>query len=295
MQTIRTFLFAPANHPRRVEKAFLLDADAVILDLEDACAVSEKEASREKVVEALAKPRNCLGYVRINPLGSHYGFGDILGVVQKGVDGILLPKTESARDIQIADWMIGRLERERGLKEGAIDLMPLIETGKGLGNLREILGAKTRIRRVAFGAGDFSLDMNLQWTTDELEFLPYRNEIVMLSRWAGLEPPIDTVWINLQDTVGFAQSAQRAKQLGFQGKLCIYPDQVPVVNDAFTPTDAEVKKAHRLVAAFEQAEKEGSSSFQLDGLFIDYPILYAAQKVLALNEMIQSKKQTTNK
>jgi citrate lyase subunit beta/citryl-CoA lyase len=101
------------------------------------------------------------------------------------------------RDIQIADWMIGRLERERGLKEGSIDLMPLIETGRGLGNLREILDAKTRIRRVAFGAGDFSLDMNLQWTADELELLPYRNEIVMLSRWAGLEPPIDTVWINL--------------------------------------------------------------------------------------------------
>lgn len=295
MQTIRTFLFAPANHPRRVEKAFLLDADAVILDLEDACAVSEKEVSRDKVVEALAKPRKCLGYVRINPLDSHYGFGDILGVVRQGVDGILLPKTESVRDVQIADWMIGRLERERGLKEGSIDLMPLIETGKGLGNLREILGAKTRIRRVAFGAGDFSLDMNLQWTTDELELLPYRNEIVMLSRWAGLEPPIDTVWINLQDTEGFAQSAHRAKQLGFQGKLCIYPDQVPVVNEAFTPSEKEVQKAQRLVDAFEQAEREGSSSFQLDGQFIDYPILYAAQKVLALHEMIQSKRQTLHK
>ena len=295
MQTIRTFLFAPANHPRRVEKAFLLNSDAVILDLEDACAVSEKVASREKVVEALAKPRNCLGYVRINPLDSEYGFGDILGVVRQGVDGILLPKTESVRDVQIADWMIGRLERERGLKEGSIDLMPLIETGKGLGNLREILAAKTRIKRVAFGAGDFSLDMNLQWTTDELELLPYRNQIVMLSRWAGLEPPIDTVWINLQDTAGFANSAKRAKQLGFQGKLCIYPDQVPVVNEAFTPTAAEVEKAKRLVAAFEQAEKEGSSSFQLDGQFIDYPILYAAQKVLALHEMIESKRQTANK
>lgn len=295
MKTIRTFLFAPANHPRRVEKAFLLDADAVILDLEDACAVSAKEASREKAVEALVKPRKCLGYVRINPLDSHYGFGDILGVVRQGVDGIVLPKTESVRDIQIADWMIGRLERERGLKEGSIDLMPLIETGRGLGNLREILGAKTRIRRVAFGAGDFSLDMNLQWTADELELLPYRNEIVMLSRWAGLEPPIDTVWINLQDTSGFANSARRAKQLGFQGKLCIYPDQVPVVNEAFTPSELEVQKARRLVAAFEQAEKEGSSSFQLDGQFIDYPILYAAQKVLALYDMIQTKHKTSSK
>jgi citrate lyase subunit beta/citryl-CoA lyase len=211
------------------------------------------------------------------------------------VDGIVLPKTESVRDIQIADWMIGRLERERGLKEGSIDLMPLIETGRGLGNLREILGAKTRIRRVAFGAGDFSLDMNLQWTADELELLPYRNEIVMLSRWAGLEPPIDTVWINLQDTSGFANSARRAKQLGFQGKLCIYPDQVPVVNEAFTPSELEVQKARRLVAAFEQAEKEGSSSFQLDGQFIDYPILYAAQKVLALYDMIQTKHKTSSK
>ncbi|MGE4370273.1 MAG: CoA ester lyase [Burkholderiaceae bacterium] len=289
MGIFRTFLFAPANHPRRVEKALQLDSDVVILDLEDACAISEKVASRSKVVEAMGRPRSCQGYVRVNPLSTEFAFGDIYEVVQPGLDGIVLPKTESSHDIKTADWMISCLEKERGLPVGSIDLLPIIETGRGMANLAEILSCESRVRRVAFGAGDFCLDMNLQWSRNEEELLAYRSQVVLMSRQAGKEPPIDTVWINLQDTEGFAESARKALRMGFQGKLCIYPDQVPVVNNVFTPTDEQVARARKVVAAFEQAEKEGSSSFQLDGQFIDYPIVYAAQKLLAVYEKVMSK------
>lgn len=291
MHIFRTFLFAPANHPRRVEKALQLDADAVILDLEDACALSEKVASRSKVVEAMRRPRSCLGYVRINPLTTDFAFGDIYSVVQSDLDGIVLPKVESANDITTVDWMVSCLEKERGLPLGNIDILPIIETGRGMANLAEILGCESRVRRVAFGAGDFCLDMNLQWSRDEEELLAYRSQVVLMSRHAGKEPPIDTVWINLQDTEGFAESARKALRMGFQGKLCIYPDQVPVVNSVFTPTDEQVVRARKIVGAFEQAEKEGSSSFQLDGQFIDYPIVYAAQKLLALHEKVMRRAQ----
>jgi len=280
MSVFRSFLFAPANHPRRREKAFTLGADAVILDLEDACAISEKAASRAPAAESMRAKAASLGYVRVNPLSTPFAYGDIVETVRPGLDGIVLPKVESAADIATADWLIAQLERERGLAAGSVDLMPIIESAAGVANLREIARASPRVKRLAFGAADFTNDLGLAWTRDELELLAYRAEIVLQSRAAGLEAPIDTVWADVKDAEGFAQSAARARSLGFQGKLCIHPDQVDVVNRAFTPSEAEVAKARRIVEAFTAAEASGSSAIQLDGQFIDYPIMYAARRVV---------------
>ncbi len=137
----RSFLFAPGNQPRRVEKAFLLDADAVILDLEDSVAMSEKEATRKRVAEALAQPRKCRGYVRVNAMGTAFCFRDLIEVVGRGLDGVVLPKVESAADLHAIDWMLANLERERGLALGAIDLSPIIETAAGLSRIERIVAA----------------------------------------------------------------------------------------------------------------------------------------------------------
>ncbi|WP_427184303.1 HpcH/HpaI aldolase/citrate lyase family protein [Bordetella bronchialis] len=282
MTVFRSFLFAPANHPRRVEKAFTLDADAVILDLEDACAISEKVASRAKVSEAIARPRRGRGYVRVNPLSTEFAYGDLTETVRPGLDGVVLPKVESAGDLSTADWLIRQMERERGMPEGGVDLIPIIETARGLAELPRMLGATPRVKRVAFGAGDFTLDLDLTWTRDEDELNAYRAQVVLHSRAAGIEAPLDTVWVNLQDPEGCAASARKARELGFQGKLCIHPDQVPVVNAAFSPTEAQIARARRVLDAFAQAEAQGSSAIQLDGQFIDYPIVYAARRVMAL-------------
>ncbi len=131
MSLFRTFLFAPGNHPRRVEKALTLGADAVILDLEDAVAVSEKAATRATVVAALGTPRRCRGYVRVNAVGTEWGFADLLAVVRPGVDGIVLPKVEGADQLRAVEWAVGALEREHGLSPGGIDLIPIIETALG--------------------------------------------------------------------------------------------------------------------------------------------------------------------
>ncbi|AOB33120.1 citrate lyase subunit beta [Bordetella sp. H567] len=282
MTVFRSFLFAPANHPRRVEKALTLAADAVILDLEDACAISEKVASRAKVGEAMARPRRCLGYVRVNPLSTEFAYGDLTETVRPGLDGVVLPKVESPSDLHTADWLIRQMEREHGMPDGSVDLIPIIETARGLAALPRILAASPRVKRAAFGAGDFTLDLDLTWTRDEEELNAYRAQVVLHSRAAGIEAPLDTVWVNLQDPDGCAASARKARELGFQGKLCIHPDQVPVVNDAFSPTAAQIARAQRVLEAFAQAEAQGSSAIQLDGQFIDYPIVYAAQRVMAL-------------
>lgn len=280
MPVYRSFLFAPGNHPRRVEKCLTLSTDAVILDLEDAVAQNEKESTRAVVVQALSQPRRCQAYVRVNALSTPWSYGDIEAVVVPGLDGIVLPKVESAADLLTAEWMISALERARGLTPGAIDLMPIIETAKGYVALESIVRSGTRVKRVAFGAGDFTLDAGIRWTADETELASYRSQIVVHSRAAGLEPPIDTVWVDLRNMTGFERCVQHVKGLGFQGKMCIHPDQIPVVNQAFRPSPEELTRAQKMVSAFEEAVKQGLASIQLEGQFIDYPIAYAAQRVL---------------
>lgn len=288
MPVYRSFLFAPGNHARRVEKCLTLGADAVILDLEDAVANAEKEATRAIVINALRAPRRCQGYVRVNALGTQWCHGDFLAVVTAGVDGIVLPKVESASDLQTAEWLLKALERDRGLPAGGIDLIPIVETGLGFSNLASIARAGTRARRIAFGAGDFTLDVGITWSADELELMPYRTAFVVESRAAGLEPPVDTVWVALKDADGFGRSVQRAKDMGFQGKMCIHPDQVPVVNECFSPTGPELAHARRVVEAFAQAEREGLAAIQVDGQFVDYPIVYLAQRLLARAAAIEA-------
>jgi citrate lyase subunit beta/citryl-CoA lyase len=286
MAVYRSFLFAPGNHARRVEKALTLSADAVILDLEDAVAVPEKAATRATVVEALAGPRRCLGYVRVNATTTEWGYADLVAVALPGVDGIVLPKVESASELRAVDWVLSSLERERGLPQGAIDLIPIIETAAGYMAVEAIARAGTRVRRLAFGAGDFTLDLDMTWTRDEAELTPFRAGIAAASRAAGLEPPIDTVWTDLQDAEGFAQSVARARGLGFQGKMCIHPDQVAAANTAFAPTPEALDWSRRVAAAFDEAEARGLASIQLDGRFIDYPIVHAARRVIARADAI---------
>jgi citrate lyase subunit beta/citryl-CoA lyase len=279
-QPLRSFLFAPGNHPRRVEKALSLDADAVILDLEDAVATAEKPATRAAIAAALPRPRRGLLYVRVNAAETEFCYGDLVAVVGSGLDGVILPKVESAAGLAAIDWLLTQLERDRGLPPGGVDLIPIIETARGLDRLGAILSAGTRVRRLAFGAGDFTLDVNMTWSRGEGELAPARAAIATASRAAGIEAPLDTVWVDLGDRDGLEASARAALGFGFQGKMCIHPDQIAVVNRVFTPSDAEIAFAERVAAAFARAEAEGSAAIRLDGRFIDYPIVFRAQRVL---------------
>lgn len=287
MSVFRSLLFAPGNHARKVEKSLTLDADVVILDLEDAVAVAEKICTREVVVKALTADRQCKGYVRVNGYDTAYCFGDIRAVIVDGVDGVILPKVESPDQLQTIDWLITQLESERGLQQGSIDLIPIIETGKGLAAVDDIAAAPSRVRRLSFGAGDFSLDMNLRWTLEEHELDYARAKIATASRAARLEPPLDTVFIHLGALAELQASSERARNFGFQGKLCIHPEQIGPVNKAFSPSDEEIAQARKYVDAFDAAEASGSASIQIDGYFIDYPIVEKARRILAVARAIE--------
>ncbi len=288
----RTFLFAPGNHPRRVAKAFTLGADAVILDLEDSVAAADKPATRAPVAAALAanarQPRRCRGYVRANAMGTPFCYRDLVETVGTGVDGVVLPKVESAADLHAIDWLLANLEREREIAVGSLDLMPIVETATGISRIERILQARNlkpysgtwRVRRVAFGAGDYSHDLGLSPTHDEPELGHARSRLVLASRNAGLEGPIDSPWFHFKDHEGFGRAVERSRRAGFQGRLCIHPDQVTAANEGYGPSVEEIAEAERIVAAFREAESTGAAAIQVDGRMIDYPIVYRAERLL---------------
>jgi len=284
----RSYLFAPGNHERRVEKALGLGADVVILDLEDAVAISEKKSTRELINKTLEQPRNCAVFVRVNAYDTEFCYGDICSIVSENLDGIVLPKLESLDDLRSIDWLLGNLEQERGLPNGSIDLMPIIETAMGLVNIREIARADTRVKRLAFGGGDYTRDLGMEWTLKEDELLPVRSEMVLASRFGKLEPPVDTVFIHIKEHDAFRSSCSNILGLGFQGKMCIHPDQVPVTNETFTPDPEEVKWSQRVIDEFAKAEKAGVASIQIDGYFVDYPIVEKAQRTVDIANLLET-------
>ncbi len=283
----RTYLFTPGNHPRRVEKALGLDTDVVILDLEDAVALAEKVKTRDIVRETLKLPRNVAVIVRVNAYDTPFCYGDLCAVICPELDGIMLPKLESVADLKSVDWLIGNLELQQGMEKGAIDLIPIIETAKGQAHLRDMVQCGSRVKRFAFGAGDYTRDLGMDWSMGEAELLPIRSEMVLASRLGGLEPPIDTVYIHIKEHEAFAQSCETVRALGFQGKLCIHPDQIVPANSAFTPTPEAIQWSEKIVAAFTEAEKAGVASIQVDGYFVDYPIVEKAQRTVDLANVLR--------
>ena len=290
----RSFLFAPGNVARRVEKALTLQADAVIVDLEDSVAIAEKPATRKLVAAALERARQPRGYVRVNAPSTPFCFGDLHEVLHARVEGVVLPKVESAADLHAIDWMMWNLERERGMAEGSIDLMPQIETAAGVQRIDRVLQARSlrpykgawRVKRVAFGAADYAHELGLSPSVDESELADARARVVLASRAAGLEGPIDSPWFDFKDGAGFARALERSRRAGFQGRLCVHPDQIAAVNAAYTPSAEELARAERIVSAFRQAEARGEAAIQVDGQMVDYPVAYRA---LALLDRVRKK------
>ena len=284
----RSFLFAPGNVPRRIEKALTLEVDVVIVDLEDSVAISEKAATRQAVAEALKRPRRGRGYVRVNAPSTPFCYGDLVATVHTKVDGVVLPKVESAADLHAIDWLLWNLELERGMPEGSIDLMPQIETAAGVHRIDRVLQANRlrpyrapwRVKRIAFGAADYGHELGLTVSLDEAELADARARVVLASRAAGLEGPIDSPWFHFKEAEGFARALERSRRSGFQGRLCVHPDQIAPVNAAYRPSDAELARAERIVAAFKAAEARGEAAVQVDGEMVDYPVAYRAQALL---------------
>ena len=287
---LRTALFVPGNRPDRVDKAVKTSADAVIIDLEDAVAFTEKEASRSKVRDKIIEHAERKIIVRVNSLDSPFFEGDLAEVVTGNLVCLMVPKVESAAHVREINENLLKIEKEKGMLEGSVSIIPLIESAGAVQNIFQIAAEKaepSRIYCVAFGAADYTLDMGIEITKEGTELSYPRSRIAVASRAAGIEPPLDTPFMmDLKDMEALKVDAGRAKQLGFQGKLCIHPNQIEPCHAIFSPAKEEILYAERVVQVFEEAEKEGSAAIQLDGRFIDYPVVERARRILKLAKLI---------
>ncbi len=278
----RSLLFVPATSPRRVEKAFASIADGVIVDLEDAVALAEKDAARQQAAELLRTRRAGLTFLRVNAVSTPFCYDDLLAAAAAALDGIVLPKAESAADIAMVDWLLAQLEAKAGKPAGSIELMPIIETAKGLAAAAQIATASKRLRRLAFGAVDLALDMDVDLSDDAGAMAHARFALSLASRQAGLEGPLDTVFVDINDPDGLRASTLRARRMGFGGKACIHPTQLEIVNAVFTPSEAELARAQEIVTAFDQAEQAGLAAVSVGGMMVDYPVVLKARRTLAV-------------
>lgn len=282
---IRTLMFASANDRERSLKAIGLGASAVCLDLEDAVAKSEKAAAREVVTGTLADPsvEGANAHVRINGVATSFCEDDLtaLGPSLPRLAGLLIPMVESADEVRHVADRLDALEREHGVEVGAIRLIAIAETAKGVLAAADVATASPRLRTLLLGPADLSHDLGVELTADGYELFHVRSQLVLAARAAGLEGPIDGPFLGLKDDEGTRTSALWAKRLGFQGKMVLHPQQLPVVAEVFAPTEEEVAWARAVDEAFTKAEAEGISSLKLDdGTFVDYPVAYRARAIL---------------
>lgn len=282
----KSLLFVPGDSERKLAKGAASGADALVLDLEDAVDIARLPMARDMVREyLLAHGREAQEvWVRVNPLDSGLALDDLAAVVRGRPDGILLPKVFGAADIALLDNYLSALEARDGIEPGAVGIIPVAtETPAALFALGTYRGSSKRLRALTWGAEDLSAAIGASTNRDPdgeyaFTYRLARSQCLLGAHAAGVAA-IDTIAANFRDLDALAREAQAARREGFAGKIAIHPDQVPVINAAFTPDEAEVTYARRVIQAFEQAK--GAGTVQLDGAMLDRPHLKQAQQVLA--------------
>ena len=281
----RTMLFVPGNNPGLLRDAHIYGSDSIMFDLEDSVSVTEKDAARLLVFHAA----RTIDYgkvekvVRVNPLDTEFGQHDIEAMVRARIDVIRLPKTETADDILKTEAAIAKAEKAAGIEVGTTKMMAAIEGPLGVINAYAIATATPRLIGIAIGAEDYAAGMKTKRSVEGTELLYARSAIVVAARAAGIDA-IDTVFGDLNDTVGFENEVKLIKQLGFDGKSVINPRQIGPIHAIFTPTEKEIAKAITIVDAMEQALKAGVGVISLNGRMIDKPVLTRAQRILQMAE-----------
>jgi citrate lyase subunit beta/citryl-CoA lyase len=259
----RSWLFVPGDRPDRFAKAARAGADATILDLEDAVSDAAKTRARTAVAAWLSPEHPA--YVRINPPGTDAHDEDLAAVLRPGLAGLMVPKAEDPE---------GTRALALRLPPG-VTLVPLVETALGVWNARRLAATPT-VERLAFGSVDLQLDAGVDGDDDALLYA--RSRLVLASRVARVSAPVDGVTTTIADPARLVADVDRARRLGFAGKLCIHPDQVPAVNDGFAPTPRELTWARRVVSA---AAATAHGALRIDGEMVDRPVLARAASILA--------------
>lgn len=281
MHPRRALLYMPGDNWKMITKSITLGVDSICMDMEDGAAVNKKAEARATIAKALQE----LDFgaseklARINSIGSGWEREDIDAVLPHHPDGIVIPKVESYEQVEWASQIIEAAELKNGWRINSIRILIGIETAKGILNLKEI-AAHPRLDALIFGGEDFAASIGATRTKEALELLFARQAVVVACAAYDLQA-IDIVTIDYKDAENLKRESQFGAGLGFSGKQIIHPNQVSIVQEAFTPSQEALAYAQRIVETFEASQKEGKGAYSLDGKMIDMPLLRNAQKVLA--------------
>lgn len=280
-------LFVPGNSPGMLLNADVYQADAVILDLEDAVAPNQKDAARVLVRRAL-KDLPYAGVeiiVRINPLGSGFTEEDIAAMVPLRPSLLMPTKVASAEDIHQISAMVSKVEETSGLPAGSVGLVPLLETAAGIENAYAVAVADPRVKAIFLGAEDLSSDLQAVRSKEGAEILYARGRVVVAARAANVDC-YDTPFTDVNDEEGLRQDAEFARSLGFTGKAAISPRHVQAINEAFSPSEGEILYAREVMEVIAEGERLGKGAVSLRGKMIDKPIVDRARRVLEAAEAL---------
>lgn len=275
----RTRMYVPGNNPYLMQGIPYFFSDGVILDLEDSVPVDDKDSARMLVSYALDNIDfgSAEKMVRINSLES-CGADDIEAIIQHNPDVLLIPKCESDYDVKKVLENVEKFEKKYKTSH-SVNLMPIIESAKGVDNAYSIVTATSRICAVAFGAEDYTASLGVKKSKTEEELLFAKQVIVNAAKGAGIQAS-DTVYSNIEDIEGLKASTERSKALGFDGRGVIHPSQIDIIHQIYMPTDAEIEEANEIIDAYNKSMEDGTGVLKLKGKMIDMPVVIRAMKVI---------------
>jgi len=276
-------LYIPGNNPAMIQQGGVYGADSILLDLEDAVALNQKDAARILVRNMIQvidfyDAEVC---VRINHLSTPFGLADLEAIVPLQPSAIRYPKTESAEEVAELLTIIEKIEDRHGLPHNKMTLHAMIETAMGVQNVFNIASQFIRVDAITIGGQDLTADMNIVYTPEGTGIDFARKRIVMAAKASHIDV-IDTIFPDVNDEEGLRKETEYAKSIGFTGKAVINPRQIEIIHQVYTPTEEEIRKAYRIVKEFKINSAAGVGVFAIDGKMIDAPIVTRAEYILRL-------------
>lgn len=276
-------LYIPGNNPAMIQQGGVYGADSILLDLEDAVALNQKDAARILVRNMI----NVIDFyesevcVRVNHLSTPFGLADLEAIVPLQPSAIRYPKTESAEEVAELLQIIEKIEDLHGLTHTKMTLHAMIETAMGVQNVFDIASKFDRVDAITIGGQDLTADMNIVYTPDGAGIDFARKRIVMAAKASHIDV-IDTVFPDVNDEEGLRRETEYAKAIGFTGKAVINPRQIEIIHEVYTPTEEEIRKAYRIIKEFKTNSAAGVGVFAIDGKMIDAPVVARAEYILRL-------------
>lgn len=276
----RTMLFMPGNNPGMLFNAAILGADSIILDLEDAVSISEKDSARILVKEGIKSLsfEDVEVVVRINPLSTEFGLEDLEVIGRVKPDSLMIPKA-TEEDMKEISSIVEKIEKEEGFMDKCIKLIPIIESAYSLENVYEILKSSSRIKGVLLGGEDLATDLGIKRTKEGEEIFYARSKVATAAKALRIDA-IDTPFTDIDDYEGLRKDTLRGKHIGMTGKASINPRQIDIIHEVFNPSEEDIIKSKRIVEAMNKAKEEGLGVFSLDGKMVDAPIINRAINIL---------------